>query len=170
MAARSGFWCKEFSNFWIEEDGSFVEREFQVAKHDGRRINQLVIARAKTPRRAKELGMELPLTDDELRAWDSRKVSVMLSLVDRKVSDWPDIADKLVNTERKVIVEKNRHHDNFWGDCTCINCYQIGNNALGEIYMLIRRRLFEGRLIYDEHDMHTIEALSAPLLRRRSTD
>ena len=64
------FWRHEFSNFCIEPDGSFVEREFQAAKYEGHPIRQAIVRRAATPRRAKKLGRLWRLTDDELIAWN----------------------------------------------------------------------------------------------------
>lgn len=170
MAAQPGTWRREFGNFYVEPDGSFVEREFQIAKHDGDRIWQLVIKRARTPRRAKALGAERRLTEERLCDWNDRRVDVMLALVDRKIEDWPFIADMLVATGSKNIVEFNRHHDNFWGDCTCARCYKIGQNWLGETLMLVRRRLVEGKsypFVHTEEDMHLIAA-SQPPHRRAS--
>lgn len=140
------FWRHEFSNFCIEPDGSFVEREFQAAKYEGHPIRQAILRRAATPRKAKKLGRLWRLTDDELAAWNDRRVDVMLALVDKKVDDWPELGQMLLNTGSKQIVEINNHHDNFWGDCSCNapKCrWGEGANWLGETYMLIRRRLNE---------------------------
>lgn len=140
------FWRHEFSNFCIEPDGSFVEREFQAAKYEGHPIRQAILRRAATPRKAKKLGRLWRLTDDELAAWNERRIDVMLALVDKKVDDWPELGQMLLNTGSKQIVEINNHHDNFWGDCSCNapKCrWGEGANWLGETYMLIRRRLNE---------------------------
>ncbi len=169
MGAASGTWDPIFGNFHVEPDGTFVEREFQAAKHEGHRIRQLVILKAKTPRRAKDLGREWRLTEDELLAWNERRVDVMLALVDRKVEEWPYVAEALIKTGDKNIVEYNRHHSQFWGDCLCGRCYKIGQNWLGETLMLVRRRLLEGQpypLTYDEWVMNTIAASHAPRSHR----
>jgi hypothetical protein len=167
MGAQEGVWDPIFSNFHVEPDGTFVEREFQAAKYEGHRIRQLVVMRAKTPRRAKQLGREWTLTEDELVAWNNRRVDVMLYYVDRKVNDWPYVEEALIKTGDQNIVEFNRHHDNFWGDCTCMKCYKIGQNWLGETLMLVRRRLLEGAPNYDEWTMHMLAASHAPLSRSR---
>jgi ribA/ribD-fused uncharacterized protein len=137
------FWRHEFSNFYIEPDGSNVEREFQAAKHDGHPIRQAIIKRSSKPAKAKKLGRLWLLTDDELVAWNERRVDVMLNLVDNKVDEWPEIAEMLLDTGDQWIVEINSHHDNFWGDCQCRKCTRPGANWLGETWMLIRRRLNE---------------------------
>jgi len=136
-------WKREFSNFYIEPDGSFVEAEFQAAKHEGHPIRQAIIRRAATPGRAKKLGRKWRLTEDELVAWNDRRVDVMVNLIDKKFDDWPELMQMLLNTGNDPIVEVNRHHDNFWGDCTCLKCYRIGQNWLGETIMLKRRQLGE---------------------------
>lgn len=141
--SRNRFWGREFSNFWIEPDGSFVEREFQAAKYEGHPIRQAIIKRAATPWKAKKLGRKWPLTEDELAAWNERRVDVMIQLVTRKVVDWPEIEKHLLETGDQHIVEINHHHDQFWGDCICgrTMCLPDGQNWLGETWMLIRRRL-----------------------------
>lgn len=141
------FWTHEFSNFMIESDGSFVEREFQAAKYEGHPIRQAIVRRCATPRKAKKLGRLWRLTEDELAAWNERRVDVMVALIDKKVDDNPNVAEILLDTDDRPIVEINRHHDNFWGDCICGRkaCAEPGQNWLGETYMLVRRRLREGR-------------------------
>jgi predicted NAD-dependent protein-ADP-ribosyltransferase YbiA (DUF1768 family) len=147
-------WKPEFSNFHIEPDGSFVEREFQAAKYEGHPIRQAIVRRTATPRKAKKLGRLWRLTEDELVAWNERRVDIMVSLVDKKVEDWPYIEESLRRTDTVEIAEFNRHHDNFWGDCTCGRraCAEPGQNWLGETWMLIRRRLHEGG--HDEYEAH----------------
>jgi predicted NAD-dependent protein-ADP-ribosyltransferase YbiA (DUF1768 family) len=120
-----------------------VEREFQAAKHEGHPIRQAILRRCLDPWKAKRLGREWRLTDDELAAWSQRCIEVMLNLVDKKVDDWPEIGLILIGSGEREIVEINKHHDNFWGDCTCMKCYRVGENHLGQIWMLIRRRLRE---------------------------
>jgi ribA/ribD-fused uncharacterized protein len=145
MSNRS-YWRHEFSNFYIEPDGSFVEREFQAAKYEGHPIRQAILRRAATPRKAKRLGRLWRLTDDELAAWNERRVDVMVNLIDKKVDDWPFIAAMLIDTGSDDIVEFNKHHDNFWGDCTCNapKCrWGEGANWLGETWTLVRRRLHQ---------------------------
>jgi ribA/ribD-fused uncharacterized protein len=137
-------WRHEFSNFYIEPDGSFVEREFQAAKYEGHPIRQAIVRRTASPRTAKRLGRKWRLTDDELAAWNERKIDVMIALIDKKVDDWPEIAGMLLDMSiDDQIVEINKHHDNFWGDCSCMKCYHIGQNWLGEAWMLVRRRLHQ---------------------------
>lgn len=47
-------------------------------------------------------------------------------------------------TAPKNIVEKNRWHDNFWGQCTCgKHQNEEGKNILGKLLMEIRDMLKE---------------------------
>ena len=165
MGAAAGVWDRVFSNFHVEPDGSFVEREFQAAKYDRYLLRKAITLGAGTPRKAKNLGQRWRLTEDELVAWNERRVDVMLGFVDKKVDDWEYVQEKLIATGDHNIVEFNRHHDNFWGDCTCMKCYKIGQNWLGETLMLVRRRLVDGTpypVTYDEYMMHTLAASHAP--------
>jgi predicted NAD-dependent protein-ADP-ribosyltransferase YbiA (DUF1768 family) len=99
--SQHSFWRHEFSNFCIEPDGSFVEREFQAAKYEGHPIRQAIVRRTATPRRAKKLGRRWRLTEDELAAWNERRVDVMLSLVDKKVDDWPELGLILIGSGQR---------------------------------------------------------------------
>lgn len=142
MAYARGVWKSVFSNFHIEPDGTHVEGEFQAAKHDGHRIRQLVILRAQMPRQAKKLAYDWTLTEDELAAWNDRRVDVMLHFVSAKVMEWEYIRTDLLLTGEHNIVEFNNHHDNFWGDCQCSRpkCRAIGDNWLGETLMKVRQQ------------------------------
>ena len=57
----------------------------------------------------------------------------------------PDLRSRLVATDGYMLIEGNLHHDNFWGDCHCMNvsgkhpeCLIPGKNYLG--LMLMERR------------------------------
>jgi ribA/ribD-fused uncharacterized protein len=129
------------SNFYIEQDGTFVEAEFQAAKHEGHPWRQAIILNAKTPYRAKQLGRKWKLTEDELIAWNERRVDVMLELIQKKVDDWGYIRQQLYFTDGGQLVENNHWHDNFWGNCTCLKCFRNGQNWLGETWMEVRRTI-----------------------------
>src|SRR4051794_11513569 len=73
------------SNFYIEDDGYSVEHKFQAAKHKGHPWRQVIIINAATPGKAKKLGRKWKLTDAELRAWNARKIEVMLKLIEDKI-------------------------------------------------------------------------------------
>lgn len=132
------------SNFWIEPDGSSVESEFQAEKHHGHPWRMATILRSK-PGRAKKLGRRWKLNTYQQMEWDNRKLEVMHKLVQRKVRDHPSVGVALVATAGIDLVEKNNWHDNFWGDCTCLRCYRVGENHLGQVWMDLRDEFTDDR-------------------------
>lgn len=129
-------WEPLFSNFYVEPDGTHVEGEFQAAKHFGHPWRQVVIRRS-TPKRAKKLGRRWKLNRYQLMEWEHRKREVMYELVKAKIEDHPEIAFILYATSGQI-VESNTWHDNYWGDCSCLRCFRIGENHLGKILMQLR--------------------------------
>ena len=129
-------WHRAFSNFYVEPDGTHVEGEFQAAKHFGHPIRQHIIRNA-SPKVAKRLGRRWKLSPYQLMEWENRKNQVMYELVKRKMEDHGSIGLVLATFDGEII-EKNNWHDNYWGDCTCLRCFRVGENHLGRILMRIR--------------------------------
>lgn len=129
-------WNLFFSNFYVEPDGTHVEGEFQAEKHAGHPIRQHIIRNA-TPKVAKRLGRRWKLSDYQRMEWDHRKRQVMYELVKQKIEDHPHIHFALATFEGDI-VERNTWHDNYWGDCTCLRCFRVGENHLGRILMRLR--------------------------------
>jgi ribA/ribD-fused uncharacterized protein len=125
------------SNFFIEPDGSHVEAEYQAAKHAGHPWRQATILRCK-PGKAKKLGRRWKLSDYQLMEWNNRKITVMRDLLRQKIYDHPEVFVALCMTGDDELVERNWWHDNFWGDCTCLQCFRIGDNWLGNLWMELR--------------------------------
>lgn len=74
--------------------------------------------------------------------WNELKVGIMYELVRSKFLVDPELFTKLKNTGNVSLVEGNRWHDNFWGECICHNCQDMdGQNWLGRILMEVRREL-----------------------------
>jgi predicted NAD-dependent protein-ADP-ribosyltransferase YbiA (DUF1768 family) len=71
--------------------------------------------------------------------------------VARKLYDHAEVFVVLAMTEGEI-VESNNWHDNYWGDCTCLRCYRIGENHLGKILMRLRDE------IHDQEDAHNVAA------------
>jgi ribA/ribD-fused uncharacterized protein len=128
------------SNFWIEPDKTHVEGEYQAEKHAGHPWRQATIRR-QGPKKAKKLGRRWELNTYQQMEWDHRKVQVMTRLVQQKIEDHPAIAVALIATAGVELVEKNNWHDNFWGDCSCLRCYKVGENHLGKVWMKLRDEL-----------------------------
>ena len=139
------------SNFYYHDKGVTVEHLFQASKphkdelwssgYDDDLIPvttwQEVILQADTPGKAKRLGRKAPLRKD----WDKARGKVMYNaLVDkfnvRMLGDW------LVATGDVLLIEGNRWHDNYWGNCTCRKCkHLLGHNHLGILLMRVRDEL-----------------------------
>lgn len=122
------------SNFWsvvVHFEGRkypSVENAYQAAK------TIITSERHKfqmsTPGQAKRLGKKITLRAD----WDSVKLGIMRELIIEKFKH-VDLNEMLMATGETTLIEGNRWHDNFWGDCKCCG---IGQNHLGEILMSVR--------------------------------
>lgn len=63
----------------------------------------------------------------------------MYQVVLAKFNQNHHLKEQLLNTGSSILIEGNWWHDNFWGDCECINCSTLeGRNELGKIIMKIR--------------------------------
>ena len=125
-----------FSNFYTGCD-VLVECRFQAAKTLDPKKRARILT-ASSPREAKELGRVVSLRSD----WEKIKLFVMYDLISEKfrVGSYP--AKALLFTADLQLVEGNRWHDNYWGDCLCEGCRAIdGKNWLGIILMHQRARL-----------------------------
>lgn len=98
----------------------------------------LDIRTAPTPGEAKRMGQKAILRDD----WEFVCTSVMLDGVRMKFTQNRDLSDMLIHTGTQQLIEGNKWHDNFWGDCRCDKCRYIkGENWLGRILMQVREEL-----------------------------
>lgn len=78
---------------------------------------------------------------DEVR-WNAMFFSVFL-----KFTSNYDLAAKLLATHPKTLIEGNRWHDNYWGDCHCDGCAnKVSMNNLGLVEMQIRNFLMTVRI------------------------
>lgn len=108
-----------------------VEAAYQAAKTDDPCMRER-IRQAATPSHAKQLGKTLRLSGD----WESHKLVVMEGLVQQKFERHSELADKLLATADKELVEGNWWGDRFWGVCN-----GTGENHLGKILMKVREHL-----------------------------
>lgn len=130
------------SNFYpcsVEMDGvvyGSVETAFQAAKCAD--SHEKAMFRNYNPHQAKMAGRQCRLVSN----WEQIKENVMEKLVRYKYSQNPELMFKLLATGDAELVEGNRWHDNFWGDCQCQSCsVKFGQNRLGKILMKVRRGL-----------------------------
>ena len=102
---------------------------------------------ALSPSIAKRRGREIQLRDN----WYEVRVEVMAVGLYQKYTQHPDLKQKLLNTNKEMLIEGNYWHDNFWGNCFCKRCHDIqGENMLGRLHMELRK-LFESW-----EDMHKV--------------
>lgn len=128
------------SNFYISPiiynglSYSTNEHFFQSKKianfHDSEKVRTVI-----NPGKAKRLGRKFEM----IEKWDDVKIETMLLGLFLKFSQHPDLKQALINTGDAILIEGNRWHDNFWGDCVCPKCSKIeGMNHLGKSLMRLR--------------------------------
>jgi len=127
------------SNFYpcrVEYDGIVFpssEHAFQAAKtEDWNERNRIRLA--KSPAEAKQIGRSVALVP----GWDSARLSVMGGVLKAKFLGNEDLIVKLLATGDSPLVEENAWGDTFWGVCQ-----GVGENNLGKLLMLLRRKLRE---------------------------
>jgi N-glycosidase YbiA len=131
----------EFSNFSrhsIHLDGKrwpTSEHYFQAQKFDDEAYREK-IRMAPKPMMAAELGRD---RKQKLRRdWESVKDNVMRKAVLAKFSQHKELAELLLSTDDKKLVEHTAN-DNYWGD----GGDGTGKNRLGQILMEVRTQLRE---------------------------
>ena len=111
-----------------------VEHAYQAAKTDDLAARDRIAA-ARSPTEAKDIGRTVPLRDE----WDRQRLDVMLSLLRHKFTD-PALADQLLATGDRPLVEGNDWGDTFWCTCSC-----DGTNHLGRLLEQVRAEVAAGR-------------------------
>lgn len=82
--------------------------------------------------KCKAFGKTMTIRSD----WKKVKLSVMENLLRQKFSQGTELAEKLLETYPKELIECNTWNDTFWGVCN-----NVGKNHLGKLLMKIRREL-----------------------------
>ena len=125
-----------FYNVAFQFDGSTFhnsEAAFQAAKTFDGSARKLMTKM--NPSEAKKLGRNVTLRKD----WEEIKDRVMFNVCFAKFSQNPDLKRRLLATGTEELIEGNRWHDNYWGDCKCPKCADIeGRNQLGKTLMQLR--------------------------------
>lgn len=119
-----------------------VEHAFQASKAVGQPHVRDMILDALTPAHAKHLGQRVKLPED----WEERKLRVMRYLLECKFAQPGPLADALMLTAPKHLIEGNTWGDTFWG---CVRQPHdkgiwVGRNQLGIMLMERRRELQNG--------------------------
>lgn len=124
------------SNFWpcqIEFQGLVfpsVEHAYVASKTENASKRRMVAA-LPSAGDAKRYGRSFKLRDD----WEDVKLGLMLDFL-RKKFHTEYLADKLVATAPRILIEGNRWGDTFWGMCN-----GVGQNNLGKLLMQVRDEL-----------------------------
>jgi ribA/ribD-fused uncharacterized protein len=115
-----------------------LEHAFQAAKcTNPEEVSR--IALVATPGQAKRMGRLVALRPH----WDLIKAEMMFSLLMLKFTQNEDLFNRLMMIPGgTIIVEGNKWHDNYWGDCSCPKCInEPGLNILGQLLMMLRVNL-----------------------------
>lgn len=123
------------SNFWPEpRRRNLTNEHFYQAGKALSVEDRARIMRANSPREAKELGRVVFMRPD----WESIKETVMLDGLRSKFFSDSNLAEMLLSTGDKELVEFNTWGDTYWG------VHQpngVGQNRLGALLMEVREEL-----------------------------
>tara|TARA_Y100000310_G_scaffold295846_1_gene327582 strand:- start:441 stop:7091 length:6651 start_codon:yes stop_codon:yes gene_type:complete len=112
-----------------------LEHAYQTEKSTSIKERK-AIREASTPGKAKRLGRAAKSKRPD---FDKNKEALMLKLLRIKFKKGSLLASELIATGNAHLVEGNRHHDNFFGDCKGAECAKIeGQNKLGKLLMKVR--------------------------------
>ncbi len=134
-------WLSNFSYSPVFQDRQWfprVENAYQAAKfHIDDPVRQVLPTVPAFV--AKKLGQTAKLDPD----WDQRKVAIMRTLIQQKFAPETPMADKLLATGERPIIEGNYHKDSFWGIYHPKQGEPYGENHLGRLIMAQRQHLIE---------------------------
>ena len=131
-------WLSNFHLIRITYDGltyPSTENAYQAQKTLNLKIRELFTCMA--PAEAKRHSRLLKIRAD----WEDVKVQVMRDVTRLKYLD-RDLADLLIDTYPRELIEGNTWGDKFWGQCSVGK----GRNMLGQIIMEVREKLVTGEL------------------------
>jgi ribA/ribD-fused uncharacterized protein len=133
------------SNFWVLDNPIEIEGLIFDSSEAAYQAMKTLdpIARGKfqelTPSESKKFGRTLELRED----WDEVKIEIMEEIVRQKFNKNPKLAQKLIETYPRQLVEGNWWGDDFWG--VDIKNHR-GQNNLGKILMKIRDELMQKKM------------------------
>ena len=126
-----------------------AEAAFQAQKCSNEE-DKIKYTEVKNPVAAKRMGKKEPNLPSK---WNYMRDHIMYRILLAKFSN-PELQAKLLATGYAELIEGNRHHDNYWGDCTCEKCKdKEGWNRMGINLMLVRnhyRDEIEWKAAYEE--------------------
>lgn len=112
-----------------------VEHAYQAAKFPSDSPRRRAVGLAPYAAAAKRQARALWMNDAERKQWDQRKLGVMRQLLDQKFAN-PVLAEALLATGDRELIEGNWWGDTFWGVCR-----GEGKNHLGKMLMEIRAEI-----------------------------
>ena len=135
----------EFLSNFYQHPFSWQGRVAQTAEHhyNAAKTNDLSekarVYDQETPGRAKREGQKVTLRE----GWDDHlKGDCMASIIEAKFAPGTELAQRLTQTGNALLIEGNRWHDQYWGQCGCEKHYHWpGANMLGRILMARRSAL-----------------------------
>lgn len=127
----SNFYEGPFPVMWEGFACRTAEHAYQCAKAAQPGVREM-IALAATPGQAKRAGRNIELRSD----WEEIKLDVMRRVLAVKFESGTDLADRLLATGDRLLVEGNTWNDRFWGVCK-----EQGRNWLGHLLMARRAEL-----------------------------
>lgn len=111
-----------------------VEAYFQAYKTLDPMERALILS-SPFPAVAKKIGRKATIRSD----WEQIKLQVMLNAVRLKFGEYPDLAEGLLSTGDRELIEGNTWGDRIWGKVN-----GEGANWLGQILMQVRKELRNG--------------------------
>lgn len=136
-------WLSNFHMVSVTFEGEVypsTEHAYQAAKSLDP-LSRAIIRRLPRPMEAKRTGSLVKLRED----WEEVKFEIMLALTREKYKH-PDLAQALIATGDRELVEGNYWHDTYWGVCDGRKCRRgphaaTGENNLGKILMQVRAEI-----------------------------
>lgn len=123
---------------WEGREGASAEHHYNAAKTLDP-VEQAKVYAQDSAGRAKRIGRTVTLR----AGWDDHlKFGVMESIIQAKFAPETEAARRLLLTGSALLIEGNRWHDQYWGQCGCERHYHWpGGNNLGRLLMAQRDAL-----------------------------
>lgn len=111
---------------------SSVESAFQACKSKDKDVRRMFLD--KNGFESKRLGRRIELRED----WNDVRLNIMYGLLWIKFNNNDDLKRLLLSSGNEELVEDNSWGDRFWGRCN-----GVGENNLGKLLMIVRKKLRE---------------------------
>lgn len=101
-----------------------------------------------SPGAAKKEGRNVMMHPD----FEANKDAIMVRGLVAKFAQYPYLFQMLEKTGEAIIVEGNKWHDNYWGNCNCPKCEAVeGLNKLGNSLMVLRDGGYDNIVFLDNN-------------------